>query len=196
MELLKKIKPDEIKWMAILFFVALFLLVILLKYLFLIPRALVSMSDENDLRSQIKNYVTKAAITDKINRNELEKELDLLNKRFPKKEEIPIILDELEQSAKKAGVEIVSITEQGELRAPVEVNVGKEYKFRYQALSLTLDLTCHYINLAKLLEALDNWPRGVVIVKGFSIQKDESITERLKVNNLVIEIPIIGDDNK
>ena len=66
MELLKKIKPDEIKWMAILFFVALFLLVILLKYLFLIPRALVSMSDENDLRSQIKNYVTKAAITDKL----------------------------------------------------------------------------------------------------------------------------------
>lgn len=197
MELLKKIKPDEIKKMAILFFVALFLLLILLKYLFLIPRVLASMSDENNLRSQIKNYVTKIAITNKINRNEPEKELDLLNKRFPKKEEIPIILDELEQLVKKVGVEIVSITEQGKLGAPVEVNVGKEpYKFRYQALSLTLNLTCHYINLAKLLEALDNWSRGVVIVKGFSIQKDESITEKLKVNSLVIEIPIIGDDNK
>lgn len=195
---IKKIEPDQIKRMAIFFCVALFLLVILLRYLFLIPKVLANRSYEKNLRVLIKNQVTRIGDTSKISKEKLEKELDLLNKRFPKKEEIPSVLDELEQLVKKSGVEITSLTEQG-LGAPAEVEVkglGGPYKFSYQPLAITMGLSCPYINLANFLEALDNWLRGVVIVRSFSIEKDEGITEKLKVNGLVINVAIIGDGNK
>lgn len=198
MKLLKKITAEEIKRMAIFFCVALFFLAILLKYLFLQPKVLASWSSENNLKSLINSYTNRIAVTSAINEEDLQKQLELLNKRFPKREEIPIVLDELEQLVKNMGVELTSLSEEG-LWAPVEMEVkvlGGSYKFKYQLWVLSLNLSGSYINLANFLEAVDNWSRGVAIVKGFSMQKEEGATEKLKVNNLLIKIPIITDGNK
>ena len=189
---------DEVKRMALFFFVAVFLLVIMLHYFFLIPKVLSARSHEDDLRYQIKKFANRIAVISRLNKEGLEKELDLLNKRLPKKEQIPTILDELEQLGKEVGIEIAFLQEQ-KLRKPVVMDVKVErgsYKFNYQVLPLTINLTCSYIKLAEFLEALDNWSRGVVVVKGFGIQRDEVVPGRIKVENLMIEIAIIGDGNE
>lgn len=183
---------------AVLFFLALFLLVMLFKYISSVSKILVLRPYEKSLRVEIKNTLDRLAVMSKLNKKEFKKELDRLNKKFPKKEEIPIILDRLEQLGKNTGVEITSIGKQS-LKPPVAIDVkvkGVSYKFSYQPLSLTINLTSSYIKLAEFLEALDNWAEGIVVVKSFIIQRDELTYEKLMVDGLVIEITTIEDGNK
>lgn len=195
---LPKIKVDEAKRIVVFLFLGLFLLIILLKYLSVAPRIL-SLWAYKDSLSQIKNSVTsRIAAISGLNKEELEKELASLDKRLPKKKEVPNVLDELEQLGREVGVEITSLNEH-KLERPVVMNVkaGEEsYKFNYQVLPLSINLTCSYTRLAEFFEALDNWPRGVVVVKGFGIQRDEDTPEKIKVDNLMLEIPIIGDGDE
>lgn len=127
----------------------------------------------------------------RLNKSEVDAELEESKRRLPSESPTSAILEELTKRGKELNVEFISITPK-----PVTIPRGSPAatsKLKYKVLPIEIKMKATYRSLAEYLSILENLERSFATISGFQIKKDEKIFPKLNVN-LLIYTYIVEDE--
>ena len=127
----------------------------------------------------------------RLNKSEIDAELEELKRRLPSEGPTSAILEELTKRGKELNIEFISIT-------PKPVTIPRQSpaatsKLKCKILPIEIKMKATYRNLAEYLNILENLERNFATVSSFQIRKDEKIFPKLNVN-LLIYTYIVEDE--
>lgn len=127
----------------------------------------------------------------RLNKSEVDTELEGLKKRLPSESPTSAILEELTKRGKELNIEFISINPKP-VTTPMKSPAATS-KLKYKILPIEIKMKATYRNLAEYLGILENLERSFATISGFQIKKDEKIFPKLNVN-LLIYTYIVEDE--
>ncbi|MDP2940026.1 MAG: type 4a pilus biogenesis protein PilO [Candidatus Omnitrophota bacterium] len=136
---------------------------------------------------KIKDYKDRLGQAKSLSKKDLEKAMALLSRKFSPNYSLSYVLNSLTELGKSLNIQVKSINPGSEMK--IEQTVASLH-YSLKVLPIGIDLESEYSNFGEFMDSLSHLPDCLIVIKGYTLTKDENILPRISAK-LELEACII-----
>jgi len=146
----------------------------------------------NSLDRDIKSYKNRLEMAKLLNKEKLQRQMDLLNRKFSPNISMSYILDTFAELGSNLGIKFITINPSSMVEYSYPVG---NFDYTFQVLPIEIYLESEYADFGVFMDRLSQLPDCQILIKGYSLSKTENILPRLSVK-LELEVYILKNGKK